>query len=444
MKQFINDKRSALIGKNIACSFLLKIWSSVVIFLLLPYTLKCLGEYKNGVWLTLSSLLLWIDQLDIGLGNGLRNMLASYIADGNIEKAREAVSSAFCMLFVVVLPVAVLLCLFINYANLYSMLNIDRSIVPDLSKVFTVATIFVCATFVLKFIGNFYLGVQLPAVNNLMVVSGQTLALLGTIFLYYRGDASLVAIAIVNTFPPLIVYLIAYVYTFYFRYNSLRPFWGGIRKCMVKKLFDFGVQFFILQMAGCILFMTSNMLISRLFSPDVVTPYQIAYRYFSIVLMVFTVICTPYWSATTDAYKRNDMAWIQKSNRLLNKILVAVGAMEILMVVVSPMFYGIWIGKEVTIPLSMTIMMGLYMFVTVSSLRFSIILNGIGVLRLQLYMTVAAAVCFIPLSLIVVKMTDSIIWLMAVLCIVNIPGFIVNIIQYKKIINNKAIGIWIK
>ena len=213
---------------------------------------------------------------------------------------------------------------------------------------------------------------------------------------------------------------------------------------MVRQLFGFGIQFFILQMAGCILFMTSNMLISRFFSPSIVTPYQITYRYFSIVLMVFTVICTPYWSATTDAYKRNDMAWIVKSNKLLNKILLGIGVMEFLMVIASPLFYDIWIGKEVTVPLYMTVMMGIYMFVTVSSLRFSFILNGIGVLRLQIYMTVSASLCFIPLTIVVVKVTDSIIWFMIALCAVNMPGLIVNIIQYKKIINNKAQGIWMK
>lgn len=213
---------------------------------------------------------------------------------------------------------------------------------------------------------------------------------------------------------------------------------------MIVQLFNFGAQFFVLQMAGCVLFMTSNVLISRLFSPDVVTPYQITYRYFSIILMVFTVICTPYWSATTDAYRRKDMAWIVASNRLLDKILLAIAVTEVVMVIVSPIFYALWVGRDVKVPMSMTAMMGVYMFLTISSLRYSFILNGIGVLRLQLYMTVLAAFCFIPLSLLVVKATSSMMGFMAVLCVVNIPGLIVNIIQSRKIINNKAQGIWMK
>ncbi len=443
-KENTKDKRSALIGKNILFSFLLKIWSAAVIFLLVPYTLKCLGEYRNGVWLTLSSLLLWIDQLDIGLGNGMRNKLAAYMAEGDVYKARQAVSSTFCMLIVVVVPVAVALCLLINAVDLYSLLNINPAYVADLREVFMVATIFVCATFVLKFIGNFYLGLQLPAVNNLLVVSGQTLALFATMALYYCGVSSLVAIAVVNTFPPLIVYVVAYAYSFFYKYRNLRPTVDSVRKTMISQLFSYGMKFFVLQMAGCVLFMTSNVLISRMFSPDVVTPYQITYRYFSIILMVFTVICTPYWSATTDAYKRNDIAWIVKSNRLLNKIVLAVAVLEIIMVAVSPVFYAIWVGKDVDVPLSMTVMMGVYMFVTICSLRYSFILNGIGALRLQLYATVSAAVCFIPLAVAAVKMTGSIVWFMAVMSAVNVPGLAVNIIQYRKIINNKAQGIWIK
>ena len=73
-------RRSSLLQKNILASFLIKGWSAVIVFLLTPVTLKCLGDYTNGVWLTISSVMLWIDNLDIGLGNGLRNMPCSPIS----------------------------------------------------------------------------------------------------------------------------------------------------------------------------------------------------------------------------------------------------------------------------------------------------------------------------------------------------------------------------
>ena len=94
----LSSRRSSLIQKNIMASFVIKGWSAVVVFLMVPITLNCLGEYKNGVWLTISSVMLWIDNLDIGLGNGLRNKLAAYMAHGEEQRARSLISSTFAML----------------------------------------------------------------------------------------------------------------------------------------------------------------------------------------------------------------------------------------------------------------------------------------------------------------------------------------------------------
>ena len=92
------DSRTSLLKKNIFFSFVLKGWAGLVQVLLVPFTLFCLGNYENGIWMTISSILLWIDHLDIGLGNGLRNKLSAQLAHNDIEKARQSVSSTFFML----------------------------------------------------------------------------------------------------------------------------------------------------------------------------------------------------------------------------------------------------------------------------------------------------------------------------------------------------------
>ena len=61
------DVRTSLINKNIFFSFLIKGWSGLVQLLIVPVTIFCLGNYENGIWMTISSILLWIDSLDIGL-----------------------------------------------------------------------------------------------------------------------------------------------------------------------------------------------------------------------------------------------------------------------------------------------------------------------------------------------------------------------------------------
>lgn len=438
-------KRTRLLKKNIILSFLMKGWAGVVQLLMVPLTIICLGEYQNGVWLTISSFLIYTESLDIGLGNGLRNKLAAYMANGDIEKARQSVSSTFYTLILIMLPIAITLLVLINTIDIYSLVNVSPQIIDNLREVYTISTILVCAHFVVKFIGNVYLGMQLPAVNNLLVVGGQTLAL-AMLYILSRHigmDNMLLWVAIANTLAPLIVYLVAYPITFNVKFPELRPSLKYFRKEMVSELLGLGLQFFILQIAGIIIFASSNFIISNVLSPASVTPYQIAYRYFSLTMMVFTVIGVPFWSATTDAYARGDIDWIKKSMKRLHLILLMILVVLIIMVLMANPVYSVWVGCDITVPLSLSIGMAVYMMIVTTSLCYSYFLNGFGFLRLQLITTAISAALFIPLAVILGK-TYGFTGIVVALCIINIPGTIVNIMQYKKIVNNNASGIWKK
>ena len=443
-KKTVSSSRSSLLQKNIFASFVIKGWSALIVLLLVPATLHCLGEYKNGIWLTISSLLLWIDNMDIGLGNGLRNKIAEYMAHDEFERTRSLISSTFAMLTCIIIPVLLILLLLIALTDPYWIFNASPSKVDHLDQVLMATVTLVCTSFIFKLIGNFYMGMQLPAVSNLLIALGQTLALIGTYIVLWSGSNSLMLIALVNTVSPLIIYLLAFPYTFLYKYPHLCPSLKLIKLKEAKAVIHMGVQFFIMQISSVVLFMTSNILISNLFSPTMVTPYQITYRYFSILLVIFTVICMPFWNATTDAYQKNDIAWIRNATKKLRLMTVGILICLIVMIALSDIVYAIWIDQQTVIDLKMSIMMAAYIFILIYSMRYSYFINGIGKLRLQLIFTTAAAVLFIPLAYLTTQWTHSIIWFMIVMCLVNIPGLIVNRIQFHKLINGKANGIWMK
>ena len=445
IKNFFNlDKRTSLIRKNIVFSFFLKGWSGLVFLLVVPFTLKCLGEYNNGIWLTISSLLVWIDTLDIGLGNGLRNKLAIAVAKGDNNLARKLVSSTLLMLILIIVPAVLLLVMITNSIDINEFLNIDAGRVPHLSRIISISIAIMGATFILKFIGNIYLGMQLPAVNNLLVACSHTLLLISTYIAYKAGSHSLMLIAIINTGAPLLVYMIAFPYTFWKKYPQFRPSFRLFHFNIVKDLFSIGMKFFLLQISGAILFLSSNILISRTLSPAVVTPYQIAYRYFSVILLIFTIISIPMWSATTDAYTRGDIAWIKQSQVRMRKVLIGILLIIIAMIGLSQPIYHFWIGEETVIPMSTTILMGLYTFVLIVSLNYSNFLNGIGLLNLQLICTIGAATLFIPATLLATLYNPTTSSILIIMILVNIPGLIINKIQFTKVIHGKANGIWSK
>lgn len=436
-----NTKRTSLLVKNVIASFAIKGWSALVALIMVPLTLECLGEYNNGVWLTISSLLVWIDQMDIGLGNGLRNKLTEYTSLHRYEEARQVVSSTMVMLAVIILPIWMVLELIVLNTDVYALLNVKPGLIPELRVSLVCAVTLVCSTFVLKFISNVYMGLQMPAVSNLLISLGQTLALLCTIILYHLGKATFPAIVIVNTAAPLAIYMLSYPYTFNIRFPELRPSLRLTNLHFVLEVGNLGIRFFWIQIAGLLQFATANILISHLFSPQMVTPYQISHRYTNLIIVIFSVICMPFWNATTDAYTRGDMEWIKNADRKMTLMMTGIAVLLVVMVMLSPWVYSVWIGKGSHIPFGMTVMMSIYTFLMALSMRYAYFLNGIGALRLQMYMT-AMTVIFIPSAWYISHLTHNILWFMAVMCFCITPSIIVNMIQFKKILNGRAKGLW--
>ena len=431
------NNRSQLLKKNILFSFVIKGWAGIVQILLVPITIHCLGNYINGIWMVISSVLIWIDSLDIGLGNGLRNKLSERIALRDSRGAKEYVSTTFFTLIGIIIPAIVLILLACTNIDLYKLLNVDPRIIPNLTAVICLSVVLVGNTFIFKFLGNVYLALQLPAVNNALVTLGQTVTLLAVFIQQVFHIHSLTWVAIAYTGGPLLTYLIAYPVTFHWKYKELSPSWRFFKKNKIKELFSLGIKFFVLRVPEEEIEWCFTDL-----EEDVAKTFVDQQKTLKIIT-IFTIIAIPFWSATTDAYAKHDVKWIRSSVRKLNLIVLSMLLIIIVMTLVSPFVYNIWVGSGVKTNMMLSSIMGAYIFVIVFSLSYSYILNGIGALNLQLIATVIAALLYLPLAWLLAQRL-GINGIALALVIVNIPGAILNRIQYKKIISGNASAFWTK
>ncbi len=431
-----------MVKKNIIGSFFIKGWNSLVQLLLVPATLQCLSQYEYGVWLTVTSILMWIDQFDIGLGNGLRNKLAEALAKDDFATAQKLISTTFLMLVVIIVPLTACLMLLIENTNVYAIFNADKMVLPHLKAALDVVVVFVGATFVFKIIGNVYLAMQMPAINNLLVACGRTLTLVCVLALVVAKASSFVLVALAYTLPPLLVYLVSYPVTFH-RYSKLRPKLLCFDKGQLHDILSLGVKFFVVQISGAVIFASSNLIISNVVSPEEVTPYQACYYYFGIPLMLFTIVITPIWSATTDAYAQEDYGWIKRMEAKMKKVVLGMMVLLFVMVIAAPLVYRLWLGDKVAIDATLSAGMAVYIGVVIFSLCYSTILFGIGKIRLLSVVTLFEAVAFIPLAIYLGKFY-GVIGIVAALTLVNCFCAITNYIQFKKIRTNSAVGIWNK
>lgn len=212
-----------------------------------------------------------------------------------------------------------------------------------------------------------------------------------------------------------------------------------------KDLVGLGIKFFIVQAAALILFTTSNFIITQLFGPSEVTMYNIAFKYFSIATMAFTVLMAPMWNAYTEAYVRGDYIWMRNAFHKTLLIWGSIVLCSVLMLVFSRWAYELWVGVKVASQIPISLSIGCTLFVTIANWGnvTAMLLNGIGKIQIQLIVGSLMAVLYIPLSVLMGNYI-GVAGVLYALCVVSLPGAILGMVQVNKILNRTAGGVWAK
>lgn len=438
-----SEQRSQILINNIVASFIIKGWSLVVQMLLVPIALNCLTIYEYGLWLTISSVITWMDNFDIGLSNGLRNKLAEAIALDDVKMAKEYVTTAFVAMFLLGILLFVFLTTFVNTQNIHGMLNVNKTIVPNFRLIATLMCITISLTFSAKIMSSFFLALQKPAINNLMNSTASTLTLIGLWCLSFGKVKSFLSVCVIFTTMPLISYIAFGIYAFAFKYKSFQPNIKYFKPKVISPLVNLGVKFFLGQISGMLLMYTANIVISKALSPAEVASYQVAYKYFMMLAIFFTLVSTPMWSATTDAYNRNDLQWIRNTVRKIEYLILGIVMILLLMLVVSNSFYSIWTGGKIHVELNISIWTAIYTITLILSMCYSNVIYGIGKMNLTVATVFIMSLLFITTAYKTTK-EFGLAGLIALQTLVTLICTIQNMIQCKLLIKGKAHGIFNK
>lgn len=434
--------RSILLKKNILSIFFIKGFSILISLLFVPLTINYISSEKYGIWLTVTSIVSWFSLLNIGFADGMRNRLAEAKATGDITKAASYISTTYFYLFIVFSLLALIVNL-IGTFDLAGLLKVSSSMNDELVTVFKIVISFFCLQISFSTITYILTANQEPAKGALIDMIGQALAL-GLVYILTKiADASLVDLAICISCAPVIVMIISSIYIFKYKYPQFKPSLKLVDKSFAKEILSLGLKFFVINIAVVLLYQTTNIIISRVAGPVNVTIYNISYRYLSVVTMLFNIIITPIWSAFTDAYTKNDYNWMNNVYSKLLKTFYVFVLFLLVVLIVSPFFYKIWVGDSVKIPFAFTAFLSLYMMTILWNSIHSPIINGIGKIKLQLYLSLFGSVLNVPLSLYLGSIW-GIYGVVASIFLFNMIPVIFLRIQVKKILNKKAIGIWNK
>ena len=441
---FINSviDRNKELFWNIIGSFGVKGLAMVINVLSLPAYLAYFPNQKIlGVWFTIISVLNWVLTFDLGIGNGLRNLIVNPLSNNDYNKVKEYISTAYVTIGAICLSLGVVFYFLVKFLNWNELLNISSDLITYNTLTNSVLLIFlaVLLQLFLRLITSILYALQKTAISNSISLISNSLILI-FLLTYKEEDVSiaLTSLSLVYIFAINIPLVMASLFVFAFtNLKKSRPNINFYRREYSSSIVKLGLMFLTIQISLLIINSTNEFIIAKFYSPKDVVSYQAYFKIFSVYLVLFSLLTIPIWSAITKAYEENRFSWIRKIYNYLN----IVGILFIVLIVITIFFFkdiiSIWIGTGIVeIDFSTTILVGIYYMVMIFIYSANCVANGMSKLKPQLIINVTAAVLKIPLVIILSKYYNH--W--NIIIIVNIlimsPAIIIqpimNIVELNK------------
>lgn len=439
-------ERSIKAKKNIIGSLLIKGLSIAISLVSVPLTLNYVNPTKFGIYLTLSSIVVWFSFFDIGLTQGLRNKFTEAKAKGDDDLAQVYVSTTYAILGIISLTIWILFFIGNYFLDWSRILNAPESMQNELSVLALIVFTYFCLNFVFKILSTVIIANQQPAISSIIDLVGQALSLVVVGILVLVTKGSLIKLGIAFCAVPMAVLIAANFFLFSGRFSRYRPLLSKVNFSHAKDLFNLGVVFFVIQVAFVIQYQTSNIIIAQNFGTLEVTSYNIVYKYFGVLNMLFMIFLTPFWSASTEAYFKNDISWIRNGIKKYNQLNLVVIFFGLIMLIASGTVYRLWLGEgKVNIAFSLSFWGFLYFNVMIFGSKYVFFLNSINALRLQFISSIISPFLYVAIVLLLIKYFHFGVYSIFIASIIaNFNGLLLAPLQYYLIVNRNKKGIWIR
>jgi O-antigen/teichoic acid export membrane protein len=392
--------------KEVISSLTYQFFTNAIGLLIVPLTLGYIDKEKYGIWVTANSLVVWLQNMNFGMGFGMQNKVTESLADNNPERARIYVSVVYKYTFLIgagLMCAGLIASYFVNWNRLFN------SSLPHVELQRLALITFVCFTsfFIFSNLNPLLTAVKQTSVSKLLglFMNMVTVFCLYGITFFSHDNLSLATLALSAPLP--VVYIISTL-VFFKKNANLAPKWNLASKKYFKEVFSIGGKFLIMQLTSLVIFFTGSLIITQFLGPEQVTPFNIVSKYFYFPLFIFTLGIAPIWPAFTEAYVKKEFSWIHSIVRKLFRIatLASIGT-------VGFSFAGfylipIWTRHAFDIHLYSTMMwiFAGYTIIMFFSAIVSTFLNALTILNYQLTVQIVAAVLFLACSIGCIKYTS--------------------------------------
>jgi O-antigen/teichoic acid export membrane protein len=188
----------------------------------------------------------------------------------------------------------------------------------------------------------------------------------------------------------------------------LLPTPSSIEWSTIHSLMGSGMAFFMLQIAGLIVFNSDNLVISHYMGPADVVPYAVTWKVATYATILETILFSSLWPAYAEAYARGDYAWVRRT--FWGGVRYGMGAVvlacSVLVVVGRPLIH--WYVNASAVPSERLLIAICFWTIMCTGMNLqACLLAAVGRIKLQGALSIVCSATNLWLSIMLVKRIGS-------------------------------------
>lgn len=330
LARILHGGASALISRGVAL---------LVNAVTLPLTIRYLGPLQYGIWITISTTVVMLAVMDLGVANTLTNMISRAYAMDDRAAAQRYYATGFWIssgISTVIGMISLLLWPRINWGYLFHLQ--DAALIHEISLCAAIVLGFFLLSLPLNLVHRILSGYQQTQITNYFNLLSNVLSLLA-ILAVIKLHGSLVMLMLMYSGSLLLGSITLNVWVNLWDRRWLMPSPRFIRRAVVGELMSSGMGFFVLQLAGIVVFNSDNLIITHYLGAADVTPYSVTWRLAGYAAVLQTAVLPSLWPAYSEAYARGDYDWVRRM--FWRTARIAMGAVALAVLILT--FCGQWL-----------------------------------------------------------------------------------------------------
>jgi O-antigen/teichoic acid export membrane protein len=385
-----------------------RLLSATITLVTLPLAVRYLGAERYGVWATITTTVVWINLLDLGIANTLTNSISRAYALDDKASAARYFSNALLVTGTIAAVVGGAFAVVGSRVNWMRIFNVSANVpAAEVRDTVLVAAALMLLGLPCNLGGKLLAGYQELHRNNYAVCAGAVTGVIGlALGITLRVSMPVLVVMSVGCLTFASLANLIFVVTWHKPWLLPRP--SLLDRSTSGELLHSGSSFFFIQVAAVVVFSSDNIVVSHYLGAAEVTPYSVTWRLVGLAAALQSLIFPALWPAYAEAYAKQDYGWIRRSFSLTMKGTVALNLCCVaVLVIFGRALVRVWAGPAAVPTLPLLLAMGVWALISGFMSVESCLLAALNRIREQAFLSIAAAAVNIALSIALVRHIGS-------------------------------------